>query len=686
MSSSFLAAAASRSSDNLILTDTAESLKNALDNGALTPADYAKRARQAGVEVATVAAVLRGALVAPSAMATASTANITSGLEAVSISDGPLEGVEASLAWLKARPAKWGARAAERLGPGNDFLYELDLYDSCAIDDEGARHIATALAANRTITSVDLRDNQIGDAGVEALITALQSSSIVTSLDLTGNKNIGEEAKAALRKAWGARGASGLTLDDGSSVTADNILGHEDVGGLVFNNLSLTELVALADANPTARPKIMALEERWLRGCVDLSGGTLEWLDIDKLYASCAGGWMAAYKTIGSLRTEFITKTMSEESECKELPETLPWGDETWTRMHDLPQEAKLRDAFARAVLYHPDAVDGFGDPQCDKYPVGVAFYKRTASAEGAPSLGLTDGSRENLYALADCFYKNENVYDDKEMMMDPVSVASLLANLPSPMDEVPNQAWKVAKGLPERRLEMVIFDAMSRCASFVALCVGDAPALTPAQAFEVMRGTSRRIVKERLGWTDGNGVEVFDDFTVGDKGVYDDDEECTGDDDEDILYVLGLDQIEKEMKAELVAVKEKYGLTHAGLVSAATGDAPIGLSWHEAYKSERATRYTTSRTGVMVEEAVAQYAAHKAELAELIGAQLKAVHGDGDVDKPCVYPIMLTDSDSHQHYWSGAKQLDNDHEGVQALAFVSEKWALIVAGKSQSN
>ena len=73
------------------------------------------------------------------------------------------------------------------------------------------------------------------------------------------------------------------------------------------------------------------------------------------------------------------------------------------------------------------------------------------------------------------------------------------------------------------------------------------------------------------------------------------------------------LDQIEKEMKAELVAVKEKYGLTHAGLVSAATGDSPIGLSWHEAYKSERATRYTTSRTGVMVEEAVAQYAAHKA-------------------------------------------------------------------------
>ena len=52
MSSSFLAAAASRSSDNVILTDTAESLKNALDNGALTPADYAKRARQAGVEVA----------------------------------------------------------------------------------------------------------------------------------------------------------------------------------------------------------------------------------------------------------------------------------------------------------------------------------------------------------------------------------------------------------------------------------------------------------------------------------------------------------------------------------------------------------------------------------------------------------------------------------------------------------
>ena len=34
------------------------------------------------------------------------------------------------------RSAKWGARAAERLGAANDFLYDLEFIDSCGIDDE----------------------------------------------------------------------------------------------------------------------------------------------------------------------------------------------------------------------------------------------------------------------------------------------------------------------------------------------------------------------------------------------------------------------------------------------------------------------------------------------------------------------------------------------------------------------
>ena len=43
-----------------------------------------------------------------------------------------------------------------------------------------------------------------------------------------------------------------------------------DVGGMVYDELSLLELAALADAQPTQRAKIEALEERWLRGCFEL--------------------------------------------------------------------------------------------------------------------------------------------------------------------------------------------------------------------------------------------------------------------------------------------------------------------------------------------------------------------------------------------------------------------------------
>ena len=46
----------------------------------------------------------------------------------------------------------------------------------------------------------------------------------------------------------------------------------------------------------------------------------------------------------------------------------------------------------------------------------------------------------------------------------------------------------------------------------------------------------------------------------------------------------------------------------------------------------------------------------------------------------------MLTSSDAtSERCWSGAKNGTNDHEGVQAIACVSETWALVVANKSSS-
>ena len=45
----------------------------------------------------------------------------------------------------------------------------------------------------------------------------------------------------------------------------------------------------------------------------------------------------------------------------------------------------------------------------------------------------------------------------------------------------------------------------------------------------------------------------------------------------------------------------------------------------------------------------------------------------------------MLTASDAMTDYWSAARDGSNDHEGVQAIACVSDTWVLVVAGKSSS-
>lgn len=266
------------------VTTTADTLLAALNAGAITKAAYAAQAREAGVAVSVVAAHLRAApaqdgiaavaaekerlerqaaeeaaFVPPSieagrsegSTATGSAAGSSGSAEgpvdvSVGVSDDP---IDVALEWLRSRPgrsAKWGARAAERLGADNDFLYDLEFIDSCGIDDEACTHIATCLRANNTLTSIDfgggsnrigdvgcaalcdalhtnksvvllsLAANQIGDAGVRSLTTLIESSSSpLLELDLNGNPAISDAAKAALRAAWavgGARDAPRLRL------------------------------------------------------------------------------------------------------------------------------------------------------------------------------------------------------------------------------------------------------------------------------------------------------------------------------------------------------------------------------------------------------------------------------------------------------------------------------------------
>ena len=223
--------------------DSAESLRAALEAGTLSPAEYVQRARTAGIDTSTVASVLRSTVVAASCNKSSASDQAPVGdAESDSLTSAlPAEpgSAEASLAWLRARPENWARRAAERLAPDNDFLIDLDLYDAGLLNDEAVGHLATALAANSTVSSVSLNNTQITDAVIEPLCRALQSTRAVTSLDLGRNKlasaganalaewlasdgcalqtlelssnpDLTEESKDQLRRAWGARDADKL--------------------------------------------------------------------------------------------------------------------------------------------------------------------------------------------------------------------------------------------------------------------------------------------------------------------------------------------------------------------------------------------------------------------------------------------------------------------------------------------
>lgn len=462
---------------------------------------------------------------------------------------------------------------------------------------------------------------------------------------------------------------------------AEQILSH-DAGSIVLDGLSLPELSALAQAQPRLMPSISALEQRWLDGCFKLCGGTLAWLPSDP-YTRFSGGWMTVWHTIRSLRADFITN-MHTLNEGRTLPDTLSWGDETWTRVNDLPQEEALNDAFAHAMLYYPSVVEGCGDPQCDTYPIGIGFYRRpaadTAPPEGAighlGSVTLADAEGEDNYeALEDAILKLRRAidpegFDDvandvRKAVMEPVSLSSLLEETPSCMGNSPPTS---SAG---RRLEQAIAAAIATCAPFVALCVGEAAPLTAAHAMEVLEGTRRQIVEEELEWARDSEWKV----PIADASVYDDD-------DDELLITLGVDRIEAALKAQVAAVAAKHGASDPDGKLAGFAAAPCGVAWD----TELADCITAGPENALAKATEATYQSIRAALAAPMKAQARAVHGDAPLDDATVYPIMLTNSDDLGSYWAPATPGDNDHEGVQTLGFVSEKWVLVVSGKSASS
>ena len=208
----------------------AEALYARLLAGELSNGEYVQQAREAGVPAPIIAAILRDRVMATKAADSASANNSNAPLESAPspanvASDDP---VAMALLWLRSQSNHWGARAAERLGDGNDFLPDLELYDSCEVDDEGATHLAVALAANTVLTEINLESNSFGLTGCQALAEALRKNRTLVSLKIGGNNNVSDEAAAAIAAALtDAGGNSALRELDMSSCPNLGSVGRE---------------------------------------------------------------------------------------------------------------------------------------------------------------------------------------------------------------------------------------------------------------------------------------------------------------------------------------------------------------------------------------------------------------------------------------------------------------------------
>ncbi|KAF9021859.1 hypothetical protein BGZ52_001384 [Haplosporangium bisporale] len=97
------------------------------------------------------------------------------------------------------RPPTLDSAAMFAAVAANATLTTLDLLCN-AIGSKGAQALAEALMINLTLANLYLQDNPIGDNGAQALSQALKKNSSLTTLDLWGN-SIGGSGAQALGKA-----------------------------------------------------------------------------------------------------------------------------------------------------------------------------------------------------------------------------------------------------------------------------------------------------------------------------------------------------------------------------------------------------------------------------------------------------------------------------------------------------
>jgi len=216
MSESFLAAAEARTTASALraaftnptmptASPLALTMRADLAAGRLTSAEYVREARAAGVSLLEITATLKSHMTPqkttdkPDAATvddevlpagtyygrTHSTpVRVVDGIFVPATPTGPAatDAAATALAWLREHAGAWGPRAAERLGPENDFMPDLELIDESRggrvpdgkIGPEATRRIADALRGNGVLLSLMLGDNRIGEAGAAHLAAALE--------------------------------------------------------------------------------------------------------------------------------------------------------------------------------------------------------------------------------------------------------------------------------------------------------------------------------------------------------------------------------------------------------------------------------------------------------------------------------------------------------------------------------
>ncbi|RIB30245.1 hypothetical protein C2G38_2026985 [Gigaspora rosea] len=168
----------------------------------------------------------------------------------------------------------------------NSKLTSLNLREN-NLGSEGGKALADALCKNSTLTSLYLQYNELGSEGEVALVYALCKNSTMTSLNFYMNYLGPEGVKALVDELWKNSMLTSLNLHEGGKAFANTLCKNSTLRflNLGYNNLGSKGGKALADANSTLTSLDLENNDIGLEGGKSLAGAvcknsTLTYLDL----------------------------------------------------------------------------------------------------------------------------------------------------------------------------------------------------------------------------------------------------------------------------------------------------------------------------------------------------------------------------------------------------------------------